>query len=88
MSARPALARETLASSQWSPRGSQSSDASNRDASTDTGCTTLPEPIGCSQTDIKTDIETIAAYLAKERAPKAVQAAMGRVSDAYAKHVD
>ena len=88
MSARPALAGETLASSQWSPRGSQSSDASSSDATTDTGCSTLPKPTECLQTDIKTDIETIATYLVRERAPKAVQAAIGRVSDAYAKRVD
>ena len=88
MSARPALAGETLASSQWSPRGSQSSDASSSDATTDTGCSTPPKPTECLQTDIKTDIETIATYLVRERAPKAVQAAIGRVSDAYAKRVD
>jgi hypothetical protein len=83
MAARPALARETLALSQWSPRGSQSSDAT-----TSTGRTTPPKPTECLQTDIKADIETITAYLVKERAPKAVQAAIGRISDAYKRRVE
>ena len=40
------------------------------------------------QTDIKADINTITAYLVKERAPKAVQAAMGRINDAYRRRVE
>src|ERR1700728_2323214 len=66
MAARPAIAGETLASSQWSPWGSQSSDAT-----TSTGCTSPPKPAECAQTDIEADINTITAYLVKERAPEA-----------------
>ena len=88
MAACPATAGETLASSQWSPWGSQSSDASSSDATTSTDRTTPPKPTKCVQTDIKADINTITAYLVKERAPKAVQAAMGRINDAYGRRVE
>jgi len=67
MAARPALAGETLASSQWSPEGSQSSDASFSDA-TSSGRTTPFKTTECSQTNIEADIRTITAYLVKERA--------------------
>ena len=88
MDARPVLTGETLASSQWSPGGSQSSDASSSDATASTSRTTPSKPTECLQTDIKADIKTITAYLVKERAPKAVQAALGRISDAYRKRVE
>ena len=88
MAACPAIAGETLASSQWSPWGSQSSDASSSDATTSTDRTTPPKPTECVQTDIKAEINTITAYLVKERAPKAVQAAMGRINDAYGRRVE
>jgi hypothetical protein len=39
------------------------------------------------QTDIKADINTITAYLVKERALKAVQAAIGRINNAYRQRV-
>ena len=85
MTSQPALTRASLATSQWSPKGSQASDASN-DATT--GYTTPPKPIECSQTDIEADIKIITAYLVKERAPEAVQAALGRISDAYGRRVE
>jgi hypothetical protein len=40
------------------------------------------------QTDIEADIKIITAYLVKERAPEAVQAALGRISDAYGRRVE
>src|SRR3982074_2448874 len=78
----------TLTSSQQSLRGSQASNASPSDATTSTSRTTPPEPTECSQTDIETDIKTIAAYLVRERAPEAVQAAIRRISDAYGRRVE
>ena len=83
MAACPAIAGETLASSQWSPWGSQSSDASPSDATTSTDRTTPPKPTECVQTDIKADINTITAYLVKERALKAVQATIGQINNTY-----
>jgi len=68
MAARPALAGETLASSQWSPGGSQSSDASFSDVITSSGRTTPFKPTECLQTNVEADIRTITAYLVKERA--------------------
>jgi len=81
MAARPAPAGETLASSQWSPRGSQSSNASFGDT-TSSGRTTPSKPTECLQTNIEADIKTITAYLVKERALEAVQEALGRINDA------
>jgi hypothetical protein len=66
-----------LASSQWSPRESRASDASNN---VPTGHTTPFELTECSQTNMKEDIKLITAYLVKERAPEAVQAALGRIA--------
>ena len=83
MSASTAEAGETLASSQWSPGGSAASDAS----SASTGCTTPPQTNKRLQNEIITRIETIAAYLVKERAPAAVQAALGYIQDAYERRV-
>ena len=79
-----AAARETLASSRWSPGGSQSSDASSNAT---TGRTTLTQPTERPQDDIILKIEIIAAYLVKERALDVVQAALGYVCDAYDRHV-
>jgi hypothetical protein len=39
------------------------------------------------QESIKADIKTLAAYLVKESALEAVQAALDRISDAYNKRV-
>jgi hypothetical protein len=85
MTSQPALTGASLATSQWSPEGSQASDASN-DATT--GRTTPPKPTECLQTDIEADIKIITAYLVKERAPEAVQSALGRISDAYGRRVE
>jgi hypothetical protein len=74
----------SLAASQWSPIGSQASDASG---DVNTSCTTPPEPTKCLQDSIKADIKTLAAYLVKENAPEAVQAALDRVSDVYNRRV-
>jgi hypothetical protein len=52
-----------------------------------TTCTTLLELTKCLQDSIKADIKTLAAYLVKESAPEAVQAALGKVSDAYNRRV-
>jgi hypothetical protein len=52
-----------------------------------TSYTTLLEPTKCLQDSIKADIKTLAAYLVKESALEAVQAALGKVSDAYNRHV-
>jgi hypothetical protein len=68
--------------------GSQSSDASFSNATTSTSRTTLPKLTECLQTDIKADIETITAYLVKESAPKAVQAVIRRISNAYGRRVE
>src|SRR5450432_1689290 len=80
-----ATAKETMASSQWSPRGSQSSDASYN--ATTTGRTTPTQPTKRLQDNIIMKIEIIAAYLVKERALDAVQAALGYVRDAYDQRV-
>jgi len=87
MAARPALAGETLASSQWSLEGSQSSNASFSDA-TSSGRTTPIKTTKCPQTNIEADIKTITAYLVKERALEAVQAALKRINDAYGRRVE
>ena len=85
MTSQPAPTGASLASSQWSPIGSQASDASNNAT---TGVTTPPKPTECSQTNIEADIKIITAYLVKERAPEAVQAALSCTSDAYRKRVE
>jgi hypothetical protein len=84
MTAQLAVAGVSLASSQRSPGGSQTSDASD-DATT--GRTTPSQTTECLQEGISSKIETIAAYLVKERAPEAVQAALGYIRDAYKKRV-
>jgi hypothetical protein len=85
MAAQTAGARATLASSRWSPGGSQDSDAS-QDATT--GRTTPQEITGCKQTGIIADFKTIATYLVEEGAPEAVQEALSRINDAYKERVD
>ena len=52
-----------------------------------TSCTTLPKPTTCLQESIKADIKTLAAYLVKESALEAVQAALDKISDMYNKRV-
>jgi hypothetical protein len=54
---------------------------------TTTSCTTLPKPTKCLQESIKADIKTLAAYLVKESALEAVQAALDRISNMYNKRV-
>jgi hypothetical protein len=85
MAAQTARARATLASSRWSPGGSQGSDASQ---DTTTGCTTPQETTGYKQTGIIDDFKTIATYLVEEGAPEAVQEALSRINDAYKERVD
>jgi len=46
------------------------------------------KPTECSQTDIEADIKTITAYLAKQRALEAVQAALGRINNALGRRVE
>jgi len=41
----------------------------------------------CLQKGIKANIKTLAAYLVKESALKAVQAALDKISNMYNKHV-
>jgi hypothetical protein len=72
MTSQPTLTGASLATNQWSPEGSQASDAS---LDAPTGCMTPPGPAECSQTNIEADIKIITAYLVKEGAPAAVQAA-------------
>jgi hypothetical protein len=52
-----------------------------------TTCTTLLELTKCLQDSIKANIKTLAAYLIKESTLEAVQAALGKVSNVYNKHV-
>ena len=80
MTSQPTLTRALLATSQWSPEGSQANNASS-DASISR--MTPLEPIECLQTNIEADIKIITAYLVKERALEVVQAALNRISDAY-----
>ena len=54
---------------------------------TTTSYTTLPELTKCLQESIKANIKTLAAYLVKESALEAVQAALDRISDVYNKRV-
>jgi hypothetical protein len=49
---------------------------------------TPPKTIGCQQTTLEDEFEELAAYLAKEKAPKAVRNAFKWIYDAYAKRVD
>ena len=79
-----AAARGTLASSQWNSDSSQDSDASNAS----TGRTTPPKPKECKSDTIKADLRLLATYLSKESAPRAVQNALGRISDAYKRRVE
>jgi hypothetical protein len=51
-----------------------------------TSYTTLLEPTKYLQNSIKADIKTLAAYLVKESALKAVQAALGKISNMYKRH--
>ena len=83
MSAPTAEAGDTLASSRWSPTGSQTSDAFN----ISTGCTTPPQTNVRLQNEIITRIETIAAYLVKERALVAVQTMLEYICDVYKRRV-
>lgn len=85
MTSQPTLSGASLATSQWSAEGSQASNAS-QDAPT--SCTTPPEPTECSQTNIEEDIKIITAYLVKERALEAVQAALNRISNAYGRRIE
>ena len=84
MTLQPAQTEALLAAGQQRPVGSQASDALG-DATT--GRTTPPKPTTCLQESIKADIKTLAAYLVKESAPEAVQAALDRISDAYDRRV-
>ena len=85
MTSQLALTRASLATSQWSPKGSQASDVSN---DITTSYITLPKPIECLQTNIEVDIKIITAYLVKERALEAVQATLGRISDIYRRCIE
>jgi hypothetical protein len=85
MTTQPTLTGAPLATSQWSPEGSQASDAS-KDATTSRK--TPSEPIERSQTTIEADIKFINAYLVKERASELVQAALKRISDTYERRVE
>jgi hypothetical protein len=49
--------------------------------------TTLLKLAKCLQDSIKADIKTLAAYLVKEKALKAVQAALDKISNMYNKRV-
>ena len=84
MTLQPAQTEAPLAAGQWRPEGSQASNALG-DATT--SCTTPPEPTTCPQESIKADIKTLAAYLVKESALEAVQAALDKISDAYNRRV-
>jgi hypothetical protein len=73
-----------------SPPSSPWSNVGGRDA---TGATTTipatpPETTGCQQATLKEEFEKLAAYLAKEKAPKAVHNAFQRIHDAYAERAD
>jgi hypothetical protein len=52
-----------------------------------TSYTTLPKLTKCLQESIKADIKTLAAYLVKESALEAVQAALDKISNTYNRHV-
>ena len=84
MTSQSAQTKARLAASQWCPEGSKASDASGNAT---TSRTTLLEPAKCPQDSIKADIKTLAAYLVKERALEAVQAALDRISNAYDRRV-
>ena len=58
-----------------------------RDSDASTSCTTLLKPTKYLQESIKANIKTLAAYLVKESALEAVQAALDRISNAYNRHV-
>jgi hypothetical protein len=85
MAAQTAGAGATLASSRWSPGGSQDSNAS-QDATT--SCTTPQEITRCKQTGIAANFKTIATYLVEEGAPEAVQEALSQINDAYKERVN
>jgi len=52
-----------------------------------TSYTTLPKLTKCLQESIKANIKTLATYLVKESALKAVQAALDKISNMYNKRV-
>ena len=74
-----------------SPVGSQSS--TNEDISRDatesapSSQNTSYEPTECLQIDLQAEIEILAAYIVKEKAPSLVLTAINRVRDAYMKRV-
>jgi hypothetical protein len=75
--------------SPWSSDGGRDgsrSDATN--ATTTTIPATQPETTGCQQATLKDEFNELAAYLAKEKAPKAIHIAFKRIRDAYTECVD
>jgi hypothetical protein len=65
-----------------SPRCSQSSVQSSASATTLGTPSTSPATTGCQQTQLNEDFNQLAAYLAKEKAPKGLHNALQRIRDA------
>jgi hypothetical protein len=68
----------------WPPESPRSSSSSS-DATGATAATQsiLPETTGCQQTKLSSEFKQLAAYLAKEKAPKELGGALERIRDAY-----
>jgi polyhydroxyalkanoate synthesis regulator phasin len=66
-----------------SPGSSQSSVGSSASSATTTIPSTPSTTTGCQQTHLKDEFEELAAYLAREKAPKRVRNALKRIHDAY-----
>ena len=80
MASNQAPASETLAGSQWS---SIESDSATEQVGASSSPTSSYEPIEFSQTQIHTDIELIAAYLAKRSASSKLVGVIDRIRNAY-----
>jgi hypothetical protein len=81
MTSTQASASASLAGSRWS------SIESDEPASVTSSPTSSHEPIECSQTQLNADIELIATYIARKKAPSKYAAAIDRIRDAYTSSV-
>jgi hypothetical protein len=71
----------------WSQQSSVEDESCDATTDASSSPATSYETVECSQTDIPKDIEFIAAYFVKEKAPGPVRAAFDRVSKACSRRV-
>jgi cell division septation protein DedD len=75
-------------SSPWSSDGGRDGGRSDATSTTTAILATPPETIGCQQATLKDEFNQLAAYLAEEKALKAVRNAFKQTYDAYTERVD